>query len=243
MYRWYAVLLLGSLFSRNSQAQVPSLKPGVPYASDSVSSHWYVEFKNNSPISIISLVVLHSCESNNNNQGHVVTRFYDNLYGFPDEAGSFGPGADIAVEAQNPRWCSGEVEAALYSDGHNEGTKEGIAKIFANRKGVYSALESLVPILDLLYARSLKLEEATDRIKMLTEKVQADPSIEGFQRSGMLDMYSTVDGILRNSALRRAPEVDALMIRDDIPREQAYIELWRDRLRKWQSSLAGHLQN
>jgi hypothetical protein len=232
------VLLCGNGFAQMSVVKVSGIHP-----VDSAKKTWYGYVENAGSIPIDAVIATFHCKGTGGGEtDSEVVSVYDSDYWYVDKKTSISPGGKIALEAADPAQCPGNVDAVIFLDGHSEGDANYVDELYDRRRGVSKAIGPMIPLLDGIAVQQNNRDHAILVIEGLVKSAQKDLSMNEAERKGKIGTYNKIMVELRSPPTRHLPQVDEIMISDNVTREQAFAMFLRNMLRMWQTSLNGKLE-
>ena len=176
----------------SSFAQVPSLKEGATFEEG--GGLWRRVLENQSTSYLVAYYASFHCPKG----GPVVT--YDALVYSGDR--DVAPGESVLMNAGDPSKCSGNVNAAIFSDGHVEGDPRLSDDLDSIRRGAYKALGESIQLLNSIREEHEPVQHVVDT---LTARSKASLSEKTWASSGYRLVLSIVLETLADA--RRNPRL------------------------------------
>lgn len=162
------------------------------------------------------------------------------------------PGGSIEIIAADPSSCPGEVEAAVFSDGHSEGDPVEVAGFYARRRGAYKAIGETIELMDAIATEQKTQAEVSSILDSREHIVANDQTIEGYERFGMVQLFgkiiatlSDVRGVIQSPSdrsARRQPTAKELVREQHVSPAQAQAMVVSRKLQEWRADLADSLR-
>jgi hypothetical protein len=238
--RFAPLALLAALaFPWNSFAQVPSLEEGANM--EERPGLWRRVLENRSASYLVAYYASFHCP-----KGGPVDMYDALLYSGERR---IAPGESALMNAGDPSRCSGNVNAAVFSDGHTEGDPKALDQLYATRQGAYKALADSTQLLNSIQSEHESLQNVVDA---LTTRSKASLSEKTMAASGSSFILSTVVEMLTETrkshyrmpsddAAHKEPAVEDVMKSTGLTREEARAIVIGKRLQGWKSLLEGNL--
>ena len=247
--------LAASVFQFGAFAQVPSIKEDAAFPLVPPASGWHKVIQNRGSSSIVALYATITCGRG----GEIID--HDALLNYGQDR-AIPPSGFLEIESGDPTKCTGGVQAAVFSDGHVEGTSQALNMIYLWRRGAYQALGDLIEALDGITSdedKSLQvlLQSLQVRLDGIRDGTETGASI-GFRRlpgngkGKYASVYSKVKTLLGdpNGDLpvpsdytpQKQPVVEQVMKIKNVSRDQARAIVFSKKLQEWRAALEGHLE-
>jgi hypothetical protein len=224
----------------NSFAQVPSLEEGANM--EERPGLWRRVLENRSTSYLVAYYASFHCP-----KGGPVDMYDALLYSGERR---IAPGESALMNAGDPSRCSGNVNAAVFSDGHTEGDPKALDQLYATRQGAFKALGEAIQLLNSIQSEHESVQNVVDA---LTTRSKASLSEKTMAASGRSFILSTVVEMLTETrkshyrmpsddAAHKEPTVEDVMNATGLSRDEARAIVVSKRLEGWKSVLEGNLE-
>jgi hypothetical protein len=227
-----------------AHTQIPGVKEDTPFRPSPGSNQWLEHVHNDGSSPVEALFSSFSCSDRGGLNGRVL----DSRFNYAGDR-SISPAGSSVVAADDPSDCSGGIKAAVFSDGHVEGSYEGLGQIFGQRKGAYEGLGVAIPLLNEVAEGQRTTPQLIYALQSLMNKLSRfhTPEAEGYR---FIYFFLKVDWSTQSRALvvpsdgtaSRGPDVDEVMKTQRVPLEQARAIVLSRKLKEWRSALEGHTE-
>jgi hypothetical protein len=234
------MMLAALAFPWNSFAQVPSLEEGANM--EERPALWRRVLENHGSSYLVAYYASFHCP-----KGGPVDTYDALLY---SGCHWIAPGESTLMNAGDPSRCSGNVNAAIFSDGHTEGDSQALDHLYSTRQGAYKALVESTQLLSSIQSEHESVQHVVDA---LTTRSKASLSEKTWIASGRSFVLSTVLDMLTETRSGRyrlpsddpahkEPAVEDVMKSTGLTREEARAIVIGKRLEGWKSLLEGNLR-
>jgi hypothetical protein len=174
---------------------------------------------------------------------------YDYFFRFGSDF-NIPPAGSVEIIAADPDQCPGGVDAAIFSDGHTEGDPEEVSAIYGRRRGTYEGLGESIKLLSAIAAQEKTPQQVIDIFESECHRLARDQTRDGYERMGMLLLYSQLKVTLRDpqgtirapsDKTARQPTSDEIVKAKNVSREQAQAMILTRKLNEWRADLEGNL--
>jgi hypothetical protein len=223
----------------NSFAQVPSLEEGANM--EERPGLWRRVLENRSTSYLVAYYASFHCP-----KGGPVDMYDALLYsGYHRIA----PGESALMNAGDPSRCSGNVNAAIFSDGHTEGDPKALDQLYAKRQGAFKALGEAIRLLNSIQSEHESLQNVVDALTTRSKASLREKTMTAIGSNLVLSIVLKMLTDTRSRTLlpsddaaHKEPTVEEVMNATGLSREEARAIVVSKRLEGWKSLLENSLQ-
>ncbi len=227
-----------------AHTQIPDVKEDTPFRPSPGSNQWLEHVHNGGSSPVEALFSSFSCSD----RGGLSGRVLDSRFNYAGDR-SISPAGSSEVAADDPSDCSGGIKAAVFSDGHVEGSYEGLRQIFDQRKGAYEGLGVVIPLLNEVAEGQRTTPQLIGALQSPMNKLSSvhTPEADGcrFIYFFLKVDWSTQSGELfvpSDGTPANGPDVNEVMKTQRVSLEQARAIVLSRKLKEWRSALEGHTE-
>ena len=225
----------------NSFAQVPSLTEGDTFEGRP-PGRWQRVLDNHSSSYLVAYYEAFHCPKGGFGANYDALVYSGNRL--------VSPGESVVIEADDPFKCSGNVNAAIFSDGHEEGDPRYLDALYSTRRGAYRALGESIRLLNSIQSDHEPIPHVIDA---LTARNKASLAEKTWTAHGYIVVLSSVLQMLTDTRTghhrlpsdndgRKLPTVEDVMNATGLSRDEARAIVVSKRLEGWKSLLENNLQ-
>jgi hypothetical protein len=237
---WLAIAMAPS----GAIGQVQSLSGNPPFQLNRPGRvQWHRVVKNNGTSALTAMEEAIQCSQTGQATSTTNKAIVDPFVNYGNDS-TIPPGGSVEVAAGDPSQCNETIDAAIFADGHSEGTPEIVHNIYERRQGIYDSLPRVIEHLNNIIQGKETSQEVIQSLHELDKETARDTSKDLSRRLGsgffLISVISSLN-TLNGQASLNEQNSSANSDSSDQLKVQSKLILIRDQMERWHTDLKANL--